>query len=163
SAQAMGNSIIGTLDNVGAAAGRLGAALQAPVMGGVQSGANATISALNSLTGTVNSLIGAWDSLPAPVKTVVSAMAAGTVATKALDSSMGQAALGGIKSFTSGIVGSEGAVTGWAKNMRGAFMEASAHQRGLANEATASAMAISIGCDYEYRQVCALCHTGLGN
>lgn len=162
SAQAMGNSIIGTLDNVGAAAGRLGAALQAPVMGGVQSGANATISALNSLTGTVNSLIGAWDSLPDSVKTVVSAMAAGTVASKALDSSMGQAAVGGIKNFTAGIIGSEGAVTGWAKNMRGAFMDASAHQRSLANEATASAMAMSNGWDFADRQVSAFGHTVVG-
>lgn len=162
SAQAMGSSIIGTLDNVGAAAGRLGAALQAPVMGGVQSGANATISALNSLTGTVNSLIGAWDSLPDPVKTVVSAMAAGTVATKTLNSSMGQAALGGIKDFTTGIIGSEGAVTGWAKNMRGAFMDASAHQRSLANEATASAMAMSNGWDFADRQVSAFGHTVVG-
>lgn len=162
SAQAMGSSIIGTLDNVGAAAGRLGAALQAPVMGGVQSGANATISALNSLTGTVNSLIGAWDSLPDPVKTVVSAMAAGTVATKTLNSSMGQAAVGGIKSFTSGIVGSEGAVTGWAKNMRTAFMDASKHQRGLANDATASAMAMSNGWDFADRQVSAFGHTVVG-
>ena len=162
SAQAMGSSIIGTLDNVGAAAGRLGAALQAPVMGGVQSGANATISALNSLTGTVNSLIGAWDSLPDPVKTVVSAMAAGTVATKTLNSSMGQAAVGGIKSFTSGIIGSEGAVTGWAKNMRTAFMDASKHQRGLANDATASAMAMSNGWDFADRQVSAFGHTVVG-
>ena len=162
SAQAMGSSIIGTLDNVGAAAGRLGAALQAPVMGGVQSGANATISALNSLTGTVNSLIGAWDSLPDPVKTVVSAMAAGTVATKTLNSSMGQAALGGIKDFTTGIIGSEGAVTGWAKNMRGAFMDASKHQRSLANDATASAMAMSNGWDFADRQVSAFGHTVVG-
>ena len=162
SAQAMGSSIIGTLDNVGAAAGRLGAALQAPVMGGVQSGANATISALNSLTGTVNSLIGAWDSLPDPVKTVVSAMAAGTVATKTLNSSMGQAALGGIKDFTAGIIGSEGAVTGWAKNMRTAFMDASKHQRGLANDATASAMAMSNGWDFADRQVSAFGHTVVG-
>ena len=162
SAQAMGSSIIGTLDNVGAAAGRLGAALQAPVMGGVQSGANATISALNSLTGTVNTLIGAWDSLPDPVKTVVSAMAAGTVATKTLNSSMGQAALGGIKDFTTGIIGSEGAVTGWAKNMRGAFMDASKHQRSLANDATASAMAMSNGWDFADRQVSAFGHTVVG-
>ena len=162
SAQAMGSSIIGTLDNVGAAAGRLGAALQAPVMGGVQSGANAAIGALNSLTGTVNSLIGAWDSLPDSVKTVVSAMAAGTVASKALDSSMGQAALGGIKSFTTGIVGSEGAVTGWAKNIRGAFMDASKHQRSLANDATASAMAMSNGWDFADRQVSAFGHTVVG-
>ena len=162
SAQAMGSSIIGTLDNVGAAAGRLGAALQAPVMGGVQSGANAAIGALNSLTGTVNSLIGAWDSLPDSVKTVVSAMAAGTVASKALDSSMGQAAVGGIKSFTAGIVGSEGAVTGWAKNIRGAFMDASKHQRSLANDATASAMAMSNGWDFADRQVSAFGHTVVG-
>ena len=162
SAQAMGDSIIGTLDNVGAAAGRLGAALQAPAMGGVQAGANTAISALNTLTGTVNSLIGAWEGLPDPVKTVVSAMAAGTVASKALDSSMGQAAVGGIKSFTAGIVGSEGAVTGWAKNIRGAFMDASKHQRSLANDATASAMAMGNGWDFADRQVSAFGHTVVG-
>lgn len=162
SAQAMGSSIIGTLDNVGAAAGRLGAALQAPAMGGVQAGANAAIGALNSLTGTVETLIGAWDSLPDPVKTVVSAMAAGTVATKTLNSSMGQAALGGIKDFTTGIIGSEGAVTGWAKNIRGAFMDASKHQRSLANDATASAMAMSNGWDFADRQVSAFGHTVVG-
>lgn len=104
-AKEMGNSIRGSLANVGAAVGRLGEAILKPVMQhGPQVIAGLT-EGIDTLTDGVTAAVGVWEKLPEPIKMTVSAMVAAKVASMALGTTMGQAVT---SSFASGVTSIKG-------------------------------------------------------
>lgn len=99
-AKEMGESIKGSLANVGAAVGRLGEAIMDPVMQHGPQAISGLTDGIDTLTDGVTAAVGAWDQLPEPIKLTVSAMVAAKVASMALGSSIGQTVHAG---FASGV------------------------------------------------------------
>ena len=98
----MGETFSGALANVGAAAGRAGAALLNPgfqeapsLLAGVKDG-------LDMATTGIEAMWKAWDVLPGPVQTSIVALGAANTAAALLNTEMGQKATGILKDFAGG-------------------------------------------------------------
>lgn len=90
SAVEMGTSVRGSLDNVGAAVGRLGAAAMGGGFNALPETLGSVTSAIDGVTDAVSVAVGAWDSLPGPVKTVIGLLSASKAMSMALDTQLGQ-------------------------------------------------------------------------
>ncbi|HKM25634.1 MAG TPA: tape measure protein, partial [Corynebacterium sp.] len=87
-AQAMGGSIEGSMQNAGAAVGRLGEALMKVAAEEGPSVIAGFTQSINLLTTAVNGAYGAWEKVPGPVKAVVAALTAAKIAQVLLNTEM---------------------------------------------------------------------------
>lgn len=102
-AQSAGETVKGSLANVGAAVGRLGATVQGPLFSMLPAGLSAVTTAIDGVNSAVTPVVetlssgaeaaaSAWGALPGPVKTVTVSIAAARVALALLNTEMGKAA-----------------------------------------------------------------------
>ena len=102
-AQSAGETVKGSLANVGAAVGRLGATVQGPLFSALPAGLSAVTAAIDGVNTAVTPVVetlssgaeaaaSAWGALPGPVKTVTASIAAARVALALLNTEMGKAA-----------------------------------------------------------------------
>ena len=102
-AQSAGETVKGSLANVGAAVGRLGATVQGPLFSTLPAGLSAVTAAIDGVNSAVTPVVetlssgaeaaaSAWGALPGPVKTVTVSIAAARVALALLNTEMGKAA-----------------------------------------------------------------------
>ena len=101
-AQEMGNSILGSLQNVGAAVGRLGASLMTPFVGAGTSAVGTLTEAIDTATGAVDYLGKGISAIPGPVKEMASALLLVKAASVALNTEMGQKFQGHLKKVSAG-------------------------------------------------------------
>lgn len=138
-AQAMGESITGSLDNAGAAVGRLGAEVIGMFTGPGMAAMSMFTGGVDTLTNAVSGAVGVWEGLPAPVRDVAVAMGIATTAAKLLNTEAGQKLTSSIKEMVSGFAGSEGTIVQWGTNIRDAYLRgaqgsmdaAAAHRRAV--------------------------------
>lgn len=102
-AQSAGETVKGSLANVGAAVGRLGATVEGPLFSMLPAGLSAVTVAIDGVNSAVTPVVdtlssgaeaaaSAWGALPGPVKTVTVSIAAARVALALLNTEMGKAA-----------------------------------------------------------------------
>lgn len=102
-AQSAGETVKGSLANVGAAVGRLGATVEGPLVRMLPAGLSAVTAAIDGVNSAVTPVVetlssgaeaaaSAWGALPGPVKTVTVSIAAARVALALLNTEMGKAA-----------------------------------------------------------------------
>lgn len=102
-AQSAGETVRGSLANVGAALGRLGATIEGPLFSMLPAGLSAVTVAIDGVNSAVGPMVDtlssgaekaadAWGALPGPVKTVVVSVGAARVAMALLNTEMGKAA-----------------------------------------------------------------------
>ena len=102
-AQSAGETVKGSLANVGAAVGRLGATVEGPLVRMLPAGLSAVTAAIDGVNTAVTPVVetlssgaeaaaSAWGALPGPVKTVTVSITAARVALALLNTEMGKAA-----------------------------------------------------------------------